>query len=330
MWAHRSYNAGYTTQTFLAITGAACFQGSIQEWSRDHRAHHRYVDTDRDPYSIKRGFWHAHMGWLFLETKVGTRPVDVTDLHANPIVAWQSKYFLSIAITAGLIFPSLVAGILWNDWWGGLIYAGILRIFFFQQATFCVNSLAHSLGHQPYDDKHSPRDHIFTALVTFGEGYHNFHHEFPSDYRNGIKWNQYDPTKWFIWTCEKLGLVTNLRRFSRNQIHKSEYQQRRKRLDTIRSTLDWGTPPSQMPLMTWEEFQKSVEYGLPLLCVAGFIYNVESFIIIHPGGPAAIRSYIGKDATTAFNGGMYSRMLNHNPIFSQFVLTARKRFQCGS
>jgi len=79
------------------------------------------------------------------------------------------------------------------------------------QSTFCVNSLAHWLGESPFDDKHSPRDHLVTALVTIGEGYHNFHHQFPMDYRNAIKWYQYDPTKWFIWVCQQLGLASHLK-----------------------------------------------------------------------------------------------------------------------
>ena len=79
------------------------------------------------------------------------------------------------------------------------------------QSTFCVNSLAHWLGETPFDDKHTPRDHFATALVTIGEGYHNFHHQFPMDYRNAIRWYQYDPTKWFIWVCQQLGLASHLK-----------------------------------------------------------------------------------------------------------------------
>jgi hypothetical protein len=81
------------------------------------------------------------------------------------------------------------------------------------QSTFCVNSLAHWLGETPFDDKHTPRDHLVTALVTIGEGYHNFHHQFPMDYRNAIKWYQYDPTKWFISACKMLGLASHLKVF---------------------------------------------------------------------------------------------------------------------
>lgn len=79
------------------------------------------------------------------------------------------------------------------------------------KSTFCVNSLCHWLGDKPYDDKLTPKDCILTAVITMGEGYHNFHHEFPMDYRNGYKWYQYDPTKWFLWSCEKLGLATHLK-----------------------------------------------------------------------------------------------------------------------
>lgn len=106
---------------------------------------------------------------------------DVSDLDEDPIVVWQHKNYGVVALIFGIVFPALIAA-LWGDWYGGMVYAGILRFFFVQQATFCVNSLAHWIGEQPFDDRRSPRDHMLTALVTLGEGYHNFHHEFPSDY----------------------------------------------------------------------------------------------------------------------------------------------------
>jgi len=81
-----------------------------------------------------------------------------------------------------------------------------------QHCTFCINSLCHYIGRQTYSSKCSARDSWLTALVTFGEGYHNYHHEFPYDYRNGVKPWQFDPTKWIIWTLSKVGLVKHLRR----------------------------------------------------------------------------------------------------------------------
>ena len=122
-------------------------------------------------------------------------PNDVVDLDQDPLVVWQHKHYLLSVLTMAFVFPALVCG-LWSDVLGGLVYAGIMRGCFVQQATFCINSLAHWLGDQPFDDRNSPRDNWITALVTLGEGYHNYHHEFPSDYRNGIEWYQYDPTKW--------------------------------------------------------------------------------------------------------------------------------------
>lgn len=113
----------------------------------------------------------------------------------------------------GFIVPALVTGLGWGNWRGGILYGGSLRIIITWHSTFCVNSLAHWAGEQPFNDRNSPRNHIFTAIITLGEGYHDFHHKFPSDYRNGIEWYQIDPTKWIIWIWKQLGLASNLKKF---------------------------------------------------------------------------------------------------------------------
>jgi stearoyl-CoA desaturase (delta-9 desaturase) len=310
LWSHQSYKAGSPLQLYLATAGAACFQGSILEWCRNHRTHHRYVDTDLDPHSIEKGVWHSHMGWLLTRPSNPPPKVNVSDLSSNRIVKWQDNHFALIAISFGLFLPALVAGYFWGDWKGGIVYAGILRIFFFQQATFCVNSLAHWLGEQKYDDKHSPRDHLFTALVTFGEGYHNFHHEFPGDYRNGILWHQYDPSKWFIYTWEQMGLARDLGRYEGNVVQKGVYQQEVKKLEKVRESLDWGTPVEDLQRMSWEEFDGAVngDGGRKLIAIEGFVYDVETFVDVHPGGRTVMSVFFGKDATAAFNGGVYARM----------------------
>ena len=108
----------------------------------------------------------------------------------------------------GFLLPTAVAGLGWGDWRGGFFYAAAARLLFVHHSTFCVNSLAHWLGDTPFDSKHTPRDHVFTALVTIGEGYHNcacgldrradlaVHHEFPQDFRNAIKWYQVRSRDW--------------------------------------------------------------------------------------------------------------------------------------
>lgn len=230
---------------------------------------------------------------------------DITDLNEDPVVVWQHRHFVKCVIFMALIFPTLVAGLGWGDWIGGFIYAAILRVFIVQQATFCVNSLAHWLGEQPFDDRNSPRDHVITALVTLGEGYHNFHHEFPSDYRNAIIWYQYDPTKWCIWTWKQLGLASDLKTFRQNEIDKGRLQQQQKKIDQQRTKLDWGVPLEQLPVIDWDDFVEQSKNGKALTSIAGVIHDVSDFIKDHPGGKALISSAIGKDATAVFNGGVY-------------------------
>lgn len=230
---------------------------------------------------------------------------DISDLNEDPVVVWQHKHYLKVVLFMGLVFPMLVSGLGWNDWVGGIIYAGILRIFFVQQATFCVNSLAHWLGDQPFDDRNSPRDHVITAIVTLGEGYHNFHHEFPSDYRNAIEWHQYDPTKWSIWMWKQMGLAYDLKQFRHNEIEKGRVQQQQKKLDQKRARLDWGVPLDSLPVLEWEDYVDQAKNGRGLIAVAGVVHDVSEFIKEHPGGKAMISSGIGKDATAMFNGGVY-------------------------
>merc|ERR1712014_73156 len=149
LWAHTSYSASLPLKIYLAAVGGGAVEGSIRWWARDHRAHHRYTDTDKDPYSVRKGLLYSHFGWMIMKQnpkRIGR--TDISDLN----------------------------------------------------------------------DRNSPRDHVITALVTLGEGYHNFHHEFPSDYRNAIEWHQYDPTKWSIWAWKQLGLAYDLKQFRANEI----------------------------------------------------------------------------------------------------------------
>lgn len=250
---------------------------------------------------------------------------EISDLDHDPVVIWQHRHYLSTVVIMSLLVPTVVAGLAWNDWWGGFVYAGVLRIFAIQQATFCVNSLAHWLGDQPFDDRNSPRDHLLTALLTFGEGYHNFHHEFPADYRNAIEWYQYDPTKWSIWTCKQLGLAYNLKQFRANEIEKGRVQQLQKKLDVRRSNLDWGVPLDQLPVLEWDDFVQACACSTNcpsrvLVLIAGVVYDVSGFVDDHPGGRAMIMSGIGKDVTALFNGGVYAHSnAAHNLLSSMRV-----------
>ncbi len=229
MFAHKSYQAAWPIRLFYVLFASAAFEGSVLEWCTDHRNHHRYTDTEKDPYNIKQGFWHAHIGWLFT-LDISKRDFDnVKDLQEDPIVRIQQRYYIPIAVFMGFILPALIAA-LWGDALSGLVIAGALRISFNHHLTFCINSVCHYLGKQTYSDRHTSRDHWISALLTFGEGFHNFHHQFPVDYRNGIRAYHYDPTKWLIRSLAWLGLVRDLKRVDAHIIIRYRLRMDKKRL----------------------------------------------------------------------------------------------------
>ncbi|KII86799.1 hypothetical protein PLICRDRAFT_665329 [Plicaturopsis crispa FD-325 SS-3] len=324
LWAHRSYNASKPLQYFLAIAGAGAVEGSIKWWSRGHRAHHRYTDTELDPYNAQRGFAYSHMGWLLVKPRRRPGLADVSDLSKSAVVRWQHKYFIPLILAVGFVLPTAVPGLLWGDYAGGYVYAAVLRLVFVHHSTFCVNSLAHWLGETPFDDKHSPRDHLITALVTIGEGYHNFHHQFPMDYRNAIRWYQYDPTKWFIWAAQKVGLASNLKVFPDNEVQKGQLTMQLKKLRCTQDALEWPSDSNDLPVITWHAFQEQ-SLTRPLVLISGFIHDVSTFLDTHPGGRHLLTRYIGKDATTAFFGGVY----DHSNAAHNLLAMLRVGILCG-
>src|SRR5512143_1005483 len=204
-FSHRAYECRPAVESVMLFFGAMALQNSALQWARDHREHHRFVDTDRDPYNIKRGFLWAHIAWIFYKQGADRNFDAVPDLKRNPRVMWQHRFSKVIGIGAGLGLPTLV-GAFFGHPLGGLLWGGFLRIVLIHHTTFFVNSLAHMWGNRPYNEENTGRDNWFLAFFTHGEGYHNFHHRFPSDYRNGIRWWQWDPNKWIIQTLGAVGL----------------------------------------------------------------------------------------------------------------------------
>lgn len=224
LWAHKTYEANIVVRVLLAIGGAMALQNSILHWASDHRIHHKHVDSnDKDPYSAKRGFWYSHIGWMLREYQID-RYGDYSncrDLQKDKIVAWQHKHYLAIVLIANFGITGLI-GWLNGDILGMLLLAGVFRLVAVHHVTFFINSLAHMWGRQPYTDKNSARDNDLLAFFTFGEGYHNFHHIFEYDYRNGIRWWQFDPTKWLISGLSFIGWTKNLRRCPEERIEKAK------------------------------------------------------------------------------------------------------------
>jgi stearoyl-CoA desaturase (delta-9 desaturase) len=206
-------------------------QNSILWWSSSHRVHHQYVDRDWDPYNIRRGFWWAHILWVFHRHDAPPVETNATDLLKNPVVVWQNRWYKAILIVAGFGLPALI-GALFGDPIAGLLWGGFLRLAVIHHTTFFVNSLAHYVGKPTYNADVSARDNWAVALLTLGEGYHSFHHRFPADFRNGIRVFDWDPAKWFIGTLKLLGLASDLRATPPPQVAQARMQAELRAIET--------------------------------------------------------------------------------------------------
>lgn len=222
LWAHKTYEAHWSLRLIYLVFGTMALQNSVFVWASGHRTHHLNVDDlEKDPYSIKRGFWFAHIGWMIREYDSG-KPnfANIPDLRRDPMLAFQHRFYLPLALLSNFGLP-LLAGWLIGDVWGTFILAGVLRLVVSHHVTFFINSLAHMWGSRPYTDDNSARDNPILAFFTYGEGYHNYHHIFAHDYRNGVRWWQWDPTKWLIAGLQYVGLTSRLKRTAPFQIHRA-------------------------------------------------------------------------------------------------------------
>lgn len=330
LFSHRAFTGHWTVQWFFAFAGAGAFQGSIKWWGRNHRIHHRYIDTDKDPYNALRGFFYTHCGWMLMKQDYEILGrVDVSDFTTNKMIMFQHHNYLPIAMLSGILLPTFIAGLGWGDWAGGYFYAGLLKVVIVHHTTFFINSLAHTdfLGAgQFFSDKHSSRDSWFCALLTLGEGYHNFHHEFAQDYRNGIMWYHFDPTKWLVRALEMVGLVYNVVRtpnevIERNMVSLS-HKKHQEALEQMRARMEHLEDKTKIAAaMTWAEVEERVARGEKLTVIGNYVldlrkvvptgpgYTHKSSDIVwynsHPGGRKILDMYVGKDATEAFSGGVY-------------------------
>jgi stearoyl-CoA desaturase (delta-9 desaturase) len=222
LWAHRTYEAHWILKLAYLVFGTMALQNSVFAWCSGHRTHHLHVDDeDQDPYSARRGFWFSHIGWMLREYPSGRENFsNIPDLKKDPLLVFQHRHYVPLAVGLNFGLP-LLAGLILGDVWGMLILAGVLRLVWSHHVTFFINSLAHMWGKQPYTEDNTARDNPVLAVVTYGEGYHNFHHLFAHDYRNGVRWWQWDPTKWLIAALQWLGLTRRLKRTPVFQIQRA-------------------------------------------------------------------------------------------------------------
>jgi stearoyl-CoA desaturase (delta-9 desaturase) len=217
---HRSFATYRWLRGVLAALGSAAIEGPVISWVADHRKHHACSDREGDPHSphvghgggwrgALKGFYHAHMGWLFIHTQRGSKERFAPDLLADPVVRFVDRTFLvwavlGLAVSFGLgvaIGGDVGAGLT------GLLWGGAVRIFVLHHFTYSINSMCHVFGRQPFDTRDESRNLALLALPTLGEAWHNNHHAFPTSAVHGLRRWQIDPSAAVIWGLEKLGLV---------------------------------------------------------------------------------------------------------------------------
>jgi stearoyl-CoA desaturase (delta-9 desaturase) len=186
-------------------------------------------------------------------------------------------------------------------------------------STFCVNSLAHFLGESNFSDYHTARDSTITALVSFGEGYHNYHHEFPQDYRNGIEMYHYDPGKWLIAFFAIFGLTFNLKRTHSSEIKRARSLMTEKIQNSVEETRSLGESTLPLEISTEEFFRVVKTHDKRWIIVDQKIYDVNTFAGVHPGGRSVLLNWIGKDATQVFKGNDSGHQHYHSEVAQKFL-----------
>ncbi|XP_051161065.1 acyl-CoA Delta-9 desaturase-like [Leptopilina boulardi] len=187
LWTHQSYKAKWPLRLILLYCFYSSGQNSVYNWVRDHRVHHKYTETDADPHNSKRGFFFAHVGWLMMhkhpEVIRRGKQIDMSDIYADPLVAFGDKHFIFFKILLCFTIPILIPVYFWNETLLWSIAGLLVRYVFSLNITWSVNSAAHLWGYKPYDKSIAPVENKFVAHLALGEGWHNYHHVFPYDYK---------------------------------------------------------------------------------------------------------------------------------------------------
>jgi len=279
LFAHASYQAHPLLKVAYLLFGAMALQNSCLIWAAGHRVHHRFIDEpEHDPYCAKLGFWFSHIGWMLRHYPSGEPDFrTVKDLERDPLVKFQHDYYLPLTLLMNFGLPALL-GWLSGDVLGGLLLIGFLRLVISHHVTFFINSLAHIWGSRPYTEDNTARDNPVVALLTYGEGYHNFHHLFAEDYRNGVRAWQWDPSKWFIAAMSWAGLAKNLKRVPWFKIQRAllDAQFRRAERQLASQTGPAQTVPAQIELL---KRRVAEEYEVFSTAVADWTHLREQWLM---------------------------------------------------
>ncbi len=205
---HQGFESRVWLRRLLALCGTLAVQGGPIAWVSGHRMHHAHSDREKDPHDSTRGFWWAHVGWLFYrDPKNGefeSYSRYARDLVADPFMLFLDRWFVALQVALGILL--LVLG-----GWSFVVWGICVRLVFGWHSTWLVNSAAHMSGYQTYESRDNSRNCWWVALLSFGEGWHNNHHTFPRNARHGLKWWELDINYLTLRLFQALGLVWKLR-----------------------------------------------------------------------------------------------------------------------
>jgi stearoyl-CoA desaturase (delta-9 desaturase) len=221
-FTHGAFRAVRGLRIALAVAGSMAMQGPVVQWVADHRRHHAFADREGDPHSpwrfgtspaaLAKGFWYAHMGWLFERAQTNPRRFAPDLLADRDIRAVNGLFAVLTAIT--LLGPAALGGLISWSWWGaltGFFWGGLVRVAALHHVTWSVNSLCHLIGDRPFVSRDRSANFWPLALLSFGESWHNSHHADPTGARHGVRRGQVDVSARLIWAFEKLGWVSQVR-----------------------------------------------------------------------------------------------------------------------
>lgn len=213
-WAHGAVQLSRPLEYIFAALSTFVLQMPARQWISAHIQHHGHTDTEEDPYNIQKGFWWAHYEWIIFSPQP---PISLpARLEENPVVLWQHRYYWPLFFFNNGAIPCAISWLSGAPWWGGLILSS-LRLVLTSHVIYSVNSICHKWGSQRFTRAVSAKD-VWWFPFALGEQYHNYHHAFPRDYRHGIAWFDFDPTKWLIWLLARLGMASGLRTMSNERI----------------------------------------------------------------------------------------------------------------
>ncbi|XP_039298699.1 acyl-CoA Delta(11) desaturase [Nilaparvata lugens] len=226
LYAHRSFKATTPLKILFMIMNSMAFEDSIYEWVRNHRVHHKFTETTADPHDSRRGFFFSHCGWLMIrkhpDVKRKGQTVDVSDLEQDSVIMFQKKYYKYLMPFFTFFVPTIIPVLFWGESLNNAFHiAGMFRYTYLTNMVWLVNSAAHIYGMRPYDKNINPRENRLVAFLTLGEGWHNYHHVFPWDYRSSeLGLFRYNFTTRFIDWMGQIGWAYDMKSVSRDIIQK--------------------------------------------------------------------------------------------------------------